>query len=142
MMLRLFIDSSVLFTMCDSETGASSELVKLAEQKLVRLITSDYAFEEAANNLGKKKPRSIQVLRILKEKTLWERVMPSSQDVEDAIPHVADVFDAPIIAAAKQSQVDALVSFDRKHLYILAVSKFINAPVITAGQALQMVRLQ
>ena len=107
----------------------------------MRLITSDYAFDEAANNLGRKKPRSVQVLLALKEKMLWERVTPSSQDVEDAIPHVADVFDAPIIAAAKQAQVDALVSFDRKHLHTAAVSKFINAPVITAGQALEMIRL-
>jgi hypothetical protein len=44
------------------------------------------------------------------------------------------------VASAKIAGAEALVSFYRKHLHTQAVSNYINAPVITSGQALAIIR--
>ena len=49
--MRLFVDSSVLFGMCISRTGATRELVKLAFRQRLSLEVSDYDFEETHDSL-------------------------------------------------------------------------------------------
>ena len=47
-----------------------------------------------------------------------------------------------IVAGAKKAKIDALISFDRKHLHKRTVEHYIGAPIITAGDALARIRAQ
>lgn len=140
--MRFFIDASVLYSMVSSSKGAASELIRLAEEGVIELATSDYAFDEAARSLAAKDEDAAKKFPVLRAQRFWRRSQYDREGVIAAREIVADPFDAPIIAAAKQARPDALISFDRKHLHTKAVEKFIGAPVITAGDALALIRAQ
>ena len=50
--MRLFLDSSILFSVCHSSTGGARELIRLAIKGKVDLFVSDYVFAETEMNLA------------------------------------------------------------------------------------------
>ena len=72
---------------------------------------------------------------------IWKKVAFTKEELLMALFVCPDPDDAPILAAAKKAKVDALVSFDRKHLHTKAVEAYIGAPVITAGDALKLLQV-
>jgi predicted nucleic acid-binding protein len=136
-MLRFFIDSSVLFSMVYSEKGAAYELAQLALIGQVQLLTSEYAFAETRDNLP---DNCLDTLDNLKSFSFWEIVDANEDQIETALEFVDDPADAPILAAARSAKINALVSFDRKHLHTDSVADFLEMPVLTAGGALAMLR--
>lgn len=138
--MRLFVDSSVLFAMCISRTGAARELVKLAFRQRLSLVVSDYVFEETHDSLRIKAERGLPVFTFLRQHPVWSIVNPTRDDVAMAIGVTQDPFDAPIIAAAKRAHVDALVSFDRKHLHTSAVRDYLGRDVLTPADVLRRMR--
>ncbi len=139
-MFRVFFDANVIFATCISLTGASFELVRLAQTQQLELVTCNHAFVEVETNLQLKKPDQIKTLAQLRTQPYWHIVNADLQEIRNAYAYVTDPFDAPIIAAAKKAAVDVLVSFDRKHLHNQAVEQFINAPVLIAGETLILYR--
>lgn len=134
------MDASAIYAMIVSSSGGARELARLAEQSRVTLVTSAYAFDEAARSFALKDPQILELLWLFRAQSFWVWCEHTREDVIEARAHVNDPFDAPIIAAAKRAKVDGLVSFDRKHLHTRAVEKFIAAPALTAGDALALVR--
>jgi predicted nucleic acid-binding protein len=51
-MTRIFVDSSILFAACLSQTGASSEIVRQALHRQITLVVSDVVLEETRRNLS------------------------------------------------------------------------------------------
>lgn len=141
MALRFFIDSSVLFSAMGSETGAARELLRLALFGEVNLFASGYVFQEVRESLTEKgKQLALKPLQTIHDLGIFELVETTLEDENAARETVDDPEDIAIVAAAKIARVDALVSFDRKHLHTKVVSEYISAPVITAGDALKLIR--
>ena len=67
MMVRAFVDASVLFVACYSDTGASREILRYAARGEVTLIISDVVVEEVRRNLRKKAPKALSLLDQLLE---------------------------------------------------------------------------
>lgn len=139
-MLRFFLDASVIFAMGYSRTGASYELFVLARNEKIALLTSKYALDEVLRRVNTKYPERLQDFEELHEDKVLQIVESEETELDAAQLCVADPYDAPIIAAAKRAKADGLVSFDRKHLHTPSVEKYIGAPVITARDALEMLR--
>jgi putative PIN family toxin of toxin-antitoxin system len=140
MTYRFFIDANVIFSMAYSATGASRELYNLANDDKVILITNSHALKEAERVIEQQYPDALSQYEEIRDSHVIEIQDALEDDVEEALGYTADPDDAPIVASAKIARAEALVSFDRKHLHTQAVSNYINAPVITSGQALAIIR--
>ena len=127
--------------MCDSPTGASRELFRLALRDQVQLFTSTYALRETDIHLSDKRVRrAVDAFRYLSRRSLWTVVDPTREEVVAALPATPDIAGAPIVAAARKAGVDALVTFDRRRLIRPSVADYIGAVVATPSQILKQIR--
>lgn len=55
-MIRIFTDTSVYFSACYSEEGASFEIFRQALPGKVPLVISDYVLDETERSLARKSP--------------------------------------------------------------------------------------
>jgi hypothetical protein len=69
-------------------------------------------------------------------------VEATRQEAQVAQGATHDLYERPIVAADKKAQVDALVTFDRKHLLQPSVAAYIGALVCRPDEALRRVRAQ
>lgn len=130
-MLRVFVDTSVLFAAVYSATGAARDLLWLALEEHVQLLVSQDILTETERNMSQKVPDKLnvykQVIRLLDLEVVAD---PPKEAVRAAEAYVAQK-DAFVIAAAIQSKVDYLVTYDRKHL--------IDPPEVSAQSGLRIV---
>jgi len=115
MKLRLFLDSSVLFAAAYSKHGPSYDLIHLAIDDQVTLVTSPLVLLETTRNLASSAPEHLAALQRILEAIPFEMVRPTTREVRAAARHVV-LKDAPILAAARKAKVDYLVTLDKKHL--------------------------
>lgn len=83
-MLRLFIDTSVFFSACYSQTGASAEIFRLALLGDVDLETSDDILEETRRNLRAKSPEDLTRFERFLALIDFTRAEPSTKVVWEA----------------------------------------------------------
>jgi len=115
-MLRVFIDSSVLFSAAYSSTGSSREPVREAIRGNLTLVVSPEVLEETQRNLEQKGPYVLDSYTTLLSLTQPEVVeTPSREEVWEAEEYVHQK-DSFIIAPAKRARPDYLVTWDREHL--------------------------
>ena len=113
--MRLFIDSSVLFSAAYSARGHARDLIIMAAREEVILVVSPLVLEETRRNLEESAPETVALFDLLVQTIPFDLVQPTRGDVLEAA-RVVVFKDAPILAAAKSSQADMLVTLDRKHL--------------------------
>src|SRR3990172_7451566 len=105
---RVFLDTSALIAGVVSPTGAAREVLRLCEARLVDLILSRQVLTEADRNLSSKLPAVFPDYRALLTQLSPLIVEdPSAQSVKEAA-RVIHHKDAPILAAARQAEVDYL----------------------------------
>lgn len=114
-MMRLFLDSSVLFSAAYSVHGHAHDLIHMALAGVVSLVTSELVLTETRRNLAYSAPEKLSTLERLLAHLPLEFVRPTKRDVQAAARHVV-LKDAPILAAARKAKVDYLVTLDKKHL--------------------------
>ena len=104
---RLFLDANVLFS---SAYLPVSEFLRLWQLPNTKLITSDYAAEEARKNLKEQKQR--ERLRVL-----LREVEIVSAGPPNLVPPGIDlpVKDQPILLAAIAARATHLITGDKKH---------------------------
>jgi predicted nucleic acid-binding protein len=129
-MIRVFVDTSVLFAASYSATGASREVIRLAIRGAVQLVISADVLDEAERNLAAKHPPALELFRQIVDLIPFEIAEPSVEEVHKAASYT-DVKDAPIVAAAKRARVDYLTSLDRRHLA--------GVPEVAQGSGLKIV---
>ena len=135
-MKRFFSDSSVLFSAAYSRTGHARDLLTRALQRELVLVASQLVLKETRRNLADHAPGHTLILDYLLENIGFELVRPTKRQVLAAAAIVA-LKDAPIVAAARRARVDALVTFDQKHLLgRAAIAKYVRAPVLTPKAAM------
>jgi len=112
---RVFLDTSVLLAGLASRTGASNKILALAEAGLLTLVVSEQVLVEAEQNLKEKLPKALpEYERFLTTCPMEEVPAPSAAEVMSA-KEIIQAKDASILAAAKNAQVDYLVTLNRKH---------------------------
>jgi len=139
-MIRVFLDSSVLFSACYSATGHSRDLIMMAQREEIQLVSSRYVLEETRRNLQRKSPDYLLFLDFILDNLQIEIVKPTKRQVLSTAEHVK-LKDAPIVAAARRAKVNILVSLDKEHLLDnQKVAKLAGAKVLTPREAIQTLR--
>jgi predicted nucleic acid-binding protein len=105
----------VLFSAAYSSRGHARDLIIMAAREEVILVVSPLVLEETRRNLGESAPETVGLFDLLVQTIPFEIVQPTKEEVLEAA-RVVVLKDAPILAAAKTSRVDLLVTLDRKHL--------------------------
>jgi len=135
-MPRYFIDSSVLFAACYSTRGQPWQLIQAAMRGEVTLVLSDFVLAETWRNLEHTAPQHLEDLRAILLRVPFEVVKVTPRLVKTA-SRAVELKDAPIVAAAKRARVEALVTFDHKHLLRPPEpAVFLKAPIITPQEAM------
>jgi putative PIN family toxin of toxin-antitoxin system len=130
--MRIFIDTSVLFSAIFSPNGYARDLLILAGEDKFTLIVSRDVLDETERNLLKKSPTKIPLFTTLiavLEPEIIEDL--TTQEVAAAAEYTA-LKDAPIVAAAINSHADYLVTFDHKDL--------LDPPQVAEKSGLKIVR--
>ena len=114
-MIRIFLDSSVLFSAAYSSRGHSRDLLILAARGEIEIVISDLVIEETRRNLSKSAPGTETFLDLILNLLPLEYVKSTKREILKAA-EVVVLKDAAIVAAAKKAKVDLLVTLDKKHL--------------------------
>ena len=137
---QVFLDTSAVIAGILSPTGAAHEVLRLCEAGVVQAVVSRQVLVEADRNLSEKVPT------ILPEYHLFLRQLsplvvedPSRQAVQEALG-VIHHNDAPILAAAIQSQVDFLITWNTRHFHRKSVRAYATFPILTPGEFLEAFR--
>jgi len=139
-MRRIFIDSSTFVPAAYSERSPARALLTAAQNQQVTLIISPLVLSETERALRNKLPQALPYFEYAVSIIPFERVQPTAKDLAQAEGVTIDPFDVPIVAAAKIAKVDALVSYNIKHLFTKQVSDYIGAPVLTDAQMMRLIR--
>lgn len=111
--LRLFLDSSVVFSATLSPTGGSAKIFTLSDK--FELVSSNIVLAESEKNVKKKLKHTIYVdrfFRLASHLTILPQI-PDDKLINEAKLTIAEK-DAVILAEAKQAQPDYLVTLDKK----------------------------
>ena len=126
-MRSVFVDSSVFFTAVNSPTGGSAKLYTIQN---IRLIVSPVVLTETERNV-RKKLHSYQLerffklvgkMQILNQKPDLELIAKAKKIISEK--------DAVILAEAKLSKADCLVTLDKKDFLNEKITDFLK-PTIT-----------
>jgi len=130
--IKVFFDSSILVAASISKIGGSSYLLGLSRKKKIKGVVSLDVIGEARKNINlklglKEKQRFIFYLKNANLKLISGLSAEEISECEKLIfPK-----DASILAAAKKSRADYLVTLDRKH--------FFNPKVINFAKPLKII---
>jgi len=114
-MMRVFLDSSVLFSAAYSPRGHSRDLLLMAAREEIILVISKLVVEEVKRNLSDYAPDAVILFEQILDAIPFEYIHPTKKEILMAAEKV-ELKDAPIVAAAKKAKVDVLVTLDKKHL--------------------------
>jgi predicted nucleic acid-binding protein len=129
-MLRVFVDSSVLFSAAYSNKGHARDLILMAARDEIRLVISPLVIEETRRNLADFAPEVLPALEQVFDSIDFETFNPTRDEVVEAAKLVA-FKDAPILAAVLLSRVDIFVTLDQKHLLDKPeLERFAKCPIL------------
>ncbi len=114
--LKVFLDTSVLFSAVLSSTGGSRKLFLLGEAGLLNLMIGRHVLREADGVVRRKAPASLPLLAQLLELGGVQTVpAPTPKQVESARSVIAYRPDAYVLAEAIRSEADWFVTHDKEH---------------------------
>jgi predicted nucleic acid-binding protein len=129
-LIRLFLDSNVLFTAAHNPEGKSSFVVELAAKGHWEVVTSAYCLAEARLNLERKRPAALgrlsEILRAV-------RLVPDVAGERCALSLAEK--DRPVFAAAQRCKATRFLTGDRRHF-----GPYMNKAKDTKGIVVQTVR--
>lgn len=122
-MKRVFVDSSVLFTAVNSPYGGSAKLFILPK---IGLVTSNIVLTEVERNIRKK----LQDYHLVRYFMLVEKmqVITQNPDIKSIGKAKKAIVakDVLILACAKHTKAEILVTLDRKHFMTSQVASFLK----------------
>ncbi|MFT4036920.1 MAG: PIN domain-containing protein [Thermomicrobiales bacterium] len=113
--LRVFLDTSVLIASALSDRGTARALTKMIGSGRCDGYVSPYVLDETRRNLMQKAPAAALELNGVLAQLSLSLSIPTDALILQVAQSV-EVKDAPVVAAALAAGVDALVTFDKKHL--------------------------
>ena len=135
--IKVFIDTNVLIAGVASVTGASAAVLDLCEAEILQMVVSRQVLVEADCNFSAKLLNLIiQFRRFIQNLAILMVEDPPAKAVERA-SSLVDRKDAAILAAAMESEVDYLITLDKKHLLKQEVQHNIPIKVCTPAEFLR-----
>lgn len=114
--LKVFLDTSVIFSAVFSSTGGARKLFQLGEAGVLRLCLGHNVLRECEEVVRRKAPASLPTLAMLLEISGVETTpAPSKGQLEIARAIVQYEPDAYVLAEAIRSEPDWFVTHDRAH---------------------------
>ena len=142
--MKIFVDSSVLYSAMYSTTGASAELLRLSQfhPQKIKLIYSFYVLLEVQANLSSKASELLEYFEIFVDSIDPKQIIDPTKSQIEKVAKYTDIKDAPIVAAAIKSKVDLLATLDKKHLIRpLQVARKSKVKIVLPDQAFEQCRL-
>jgi len=139
---NVFLDSSVLLAGLVSTTGASAEILRLAEIGVVELMVCDLVIDEVKRNLTKKLPEFLPYFYTALE-VLKPRITQNQETVDTVLTRlIPKKSDQIIIQTALISKPVYFITLDKKHLLKPVVRTAVAMPVITPSEFLGIIRFK
>ncbi len=136
--LKVFLDTSVLFSAVLSQTGGARKLFLLAEAGLLQLVVGPNVLREAEEVVRRKAPASLPLLaQLLEAGGLETAIAPTPKQVESAQVFVAYQPDAHVLAEAIRAKADWFVTHDKEHFLKSKKTIDLNLEIGTPGDLLQ-----
>lgn len=126
--LKIFLDSSVLFSAVNSPTGGSAKI--FTENH--KLIVSSYVLTEVERNIRSKlADYHLERFFLLVEKLKILKQIPNLKQIKSAKKIIVEK-DAVLLASAKLAKCQMLLTLDQKHFLTEKVKQFMKpAKVLT-----------
>ena len=134
---KVFLDTSALIAGVVSPTGAAREVLRLCEAHVVDLILSKQVLTEADRNISAKLSAVLPEYHALLKSLAPMVVDDPVQHLVKEAGRVINQKGAPILAAARDAEVDYLVSWDTRHFHTDSVRAFVRFQVVTPGEFLR-----
>jgi len=136
--LKVFLDTSVLFSAVLSQTGGARKLFHLAEAGLLQLVVGPTVLREADEVVRRKAPASLPLLAQLLEAAQVETSsMPTPKQIESARSLIAYIPDARVLAEAIRSEADWFVTHDKEHFLKSKKGITLSFEIGTPGDLIQ-----
>jgi putative PIN family toxin of toxin-antitoxin system len=142
-MKKIFIDSSVLVAASASKNGASAFILGLCRKEKIKGLVSSDVIKEAQKNVNLKLGHleKERLTFYLKKSNLYLLPDPEVESIYEC-EAVIEKKDAPVLAAALNSQADFLITLDRKHFLNQKVANFIKPmEILTPGDFIKTIRI-
>ncbi|MDO8573182.1 MAG: putative toxin-antitoxin system toxin component, PIN family [Candidatus Daviesbacteria bacterium] len=136
-MIKVFLDASVIIPALLSPTGGSFKLVQFIKLKAIIGITSRTVIEEVEDNSVKIRKSAKEIRQFMHDNSILIRKRIS---LAEAKPYKSTVVekDVHVIAGAKLTKCDFLVTLDKKHLLKPDIRKLVKPlKVITPQELLE-----
>jgi len=128
-LIRLFLDSNVLFTAAHNPEGKASLVIELAAAGNWEVVTSAYCLAEARLNLDRKHPAALGRL---------SEILETVHLVPDVAGERCTILlpekDRPVFASAQRCKATHFLTGDRRHF-----GPYMNKPKDTMGIVVQAV---
>jgi len=128
-LIRLFLDSNVLFTAAHNPSGKAALIIDLGAQGNWEIVSCSYAIEEAQRNISIKFPDYLERFETLISAIIK---VPSRSGRNCPVP--LSEKDRPILEAAIQCDATHLLTGDIKDF-----GPFMNHPNLTGGVLIQTI---
>ena len=128
-MIRLFLDSNVLFTAAHNPSGKAGLVIELGVRGSWEIVSCSYAIEEARRNLSIKFPECLK-----RFEALMATVIKAPSRSGRNCPVILPEKDRPILEAAIQCKACHLLTGDIKDF-----GPIMNKPSLTGGVVIQTV---
>ncbi|MFZ5821401.1 MAG: PIN domain-containing protein [Chloroflexota bacterium] len=136
--LRVFLDTSALFSAVLSNTGGARELFRLGEAGLLDLAVGPNVLREADEVVRRKAPASLPTLaRLLAAGGVQSGPTAKAEQIESARGLAAYEPDARVLAEAMQSGADWFVTHDKEHFLSVKTAVRLPFEIGTPGDLLQ-----
>jgi len=126
-LIRLFLDSNVLFTAAHNPSGKAALIIDLGTQGHWEVMSCSYAIEEARRNISIKFPDSLK-----RFEALMARVIKVPSRLGRNCPAILPEKDRPMLEAAIQCKASHLLTGDIKDF-----GPIMNKPSLTDGVIIQ-----
>lgn len=134
--LRVFLDTSAILAGLNSPTGAAGVILAACFSHDLIPVISRQVIEEAERNIEKKFPK-------LHESWMIFLLIPPELTLEPTLKEIRAAYkvlptsDAPILAAALNTQPDALVTWNTRDFLRKGVRRVVPFPILIPGDFLK-----
>ena len=139
--IRVFLDTSALFSGVHSETGGARLILKLGEAGAIQLWIGPWVLQESEAVIEQKSPESKAYFALLLDRACINVAQGAGDEaLKRALAVINYLPDAQVVAEALEVGVDYFVSFDREHLVGNPCADELPFPLGTAGDFLAWYR--
>ncbi|MDO8569978.1 MAG: PIN domain-containing protein [Candidatus Daviesbacteria bacterium] len=134
---KIYLDASVIIAALLSPNGGSAKVIRLSSLGFFKAITSQTVIEEIEEHTLKIKKDKREIKKFIADYKIIVREKLLLSDIEKI--GKVDIDDAHLIAGAKLTKCDFLVTLDKKHLLKEDIKRYFKPlKIVTPGELLEI----